>query len=124
MSDRLKANNQVEDFKNSKILADLVKNSLIGEYQEMVCHLVDYDSILCKSTVVDLNAMPGRNIRQIDHRSIDYIIFKGVKYTFGKRPDSHARLDLPIIKDKNKPTWDVSKLKVGDWFSSVNYYTV
>ena len=51
----------------------------------MVCHLVECDNNLGRSVVVDLNAIPGKNIRQVDHRTIDHIIFKNVKYVLGKR---------------------------------------
>ena len=86
--DRLRVTTRPADFKNSKITAEIAKNLQIGEACEMVCHLVDYDNNLGRSTVVDLNAIPGRNIRQVDHRSIDYIIFKNVKYILGKKPIS------------------------------------
>jgi hypothetical protein len=35
--------------------------------------------------VIDLNAPIYNNIRSVDHRSIDYIIFKNVKYQLGKK---------------------------------------
>lgn len=50
----------------------------------MVCHLVECDTNLGRSVVIDLNAPQGKNYRQVDHRSIDYIIFKNVKYSLGK----------------------------------------
>lgn len=90
----------------------------------MVCHLVDYDNNLGRSTVVDLNAIPGRNIRQVDHRSIDYIIFKNVKYSLGKKPASQVELELPLPYDRTKPKWNESQLQIGDWFSQINYYIV
>lgn len=60
----------------------------------MVCHLVECDTNLGRSVVVDLSAIPGKNIRQVDHRTIDFIIFKNVKYSLGKgaRPGDQADL--------------------------------
>ena len=79
----------------------------------MVCHLMECDNNLGRSIVIDLNGIPGKNIRQVDHRSIDFIIFKNVKYYLGKgaRPADQADLDLPIPYDKDAVTrWDDSKL--------------
>ena len=90
----------------------------------MVCHLVDYDNNLGRSTVVDLNAIPGKNIRQVDHRSIDFIIFRNVKYVLGKKQSSQLDLQLPIPPDRTKPKWNESQLKLGDWFSQINYYVI
>lgn len=61
--DRLRVSTRPGDFRNPKTVAELSKNLLIGEACQMVCHLVDYDNNLGRSTVVDLNAIPGKNIR-------------------------------------------------------------
>lgn len=91
----------------------------------MVCHLVQCDNNLGRSTVVDLNAIPGRNIRQVDHRTIDHIIYRNVKYSLGKRPAHQAALELPLKPSKDATSrWEESKLAVGDWFSQINYYKV
>ena len=49
-------------------------------------HLVDCDNNLGRSAIIDLNAPESNNFRQVDHRSIDYIIYKNVKYSLGKKP--------------------------------------
>lgn len=51
-----------------------------------MAHLVDCENNLGRSTVIDLNAPESKNFKQVDHRSIDYIIYKNVKYTLGKKP--------------------------------------
>ena len=91
----------------------------------MVCHLLECDNNLGRSVVIDLNAIAGKNVRQVDHRSIDYIIFQDVKYTLGKRSGADADLELPVKRGKDAiMRWDENKLQVGDWFSQINYYKV
>jgi len=75
-----------------------------------------------RSTVIDLNAPIYNNFRQVDHRTIEYIIYKNVKYSLGsKSPETE---ELPIKYDAKEPNWNETKLKVGDWFSSVSYYKI
>ena len=88
----------------------------------MTCHLLDSQGPLGRSMVNDLNSPGYINYRNVDHRTILYIIFKGVKYSLGKRDADIT--DLPVRVDKSKPRWDQSKLAVGDWFSSTTYYKV
>jgi hypothetical protein len=75
-----------------------------------------------RSTVIDLNAPIYNNFRQVDHRTIEYIIYKNVKYSLGKK--SAGIEELPIKYDGKEPKWNESKLMVGDWFSSVSYYKI
>jgi len=35
--------------------------------------------------MIDLNADPKNNVREVDHRTIEYIIFKNVKYCLGTK---------------------------------------
>jgi len=86
----------------------------------MVCHLIDCDNNLGRSTVIDLNAAKPNNFRQVDHRSIEYIIFRNVKYSLGKK--SSGLDDLPIKHPKDTAHWSADKLAVGNWFSQINYY--
>ena len=53
-----------------------------------------------RSLVKDLNAPNVSNDRQVDHRSISYIIFKNVKYTLGKKELNDD--ELPIKHDKTQ----------------------
>jgi hypothetical protein len=75
-----------------------------------------------RSTVIDLNAPIYNNFRQVDHRTIEYIIYKNVKYSLGRK--SPGTEELPIKSDSKEPNWNESKLEVGDWFSSVSYYKI
>ena len=73
--------------------------------------------------IIDLNANPKiSNIRQVDHRTIDYLIYKNVKYCVGKKDPNVG--ELPIKKEKDAANWNNTKLNVGNWFSSVVYYKV
>ena len=74
-----------------------------------------------RSLVIDVNAPTGTNFRQVDHRTIDYIIFKNVKYSLGKKDPAVV---VPLKKEKDAKNWDESKLAVGNQFSSVTYYKV
>ena len=52
-----------------------------GDDREMTATMVRFNGDLGRSTVVDLNIPKGQhNERQIDHRTIQWIIFHGVKY--------------------------------------------
>ena len=79
----------------------------------MVAHLVDCDNNLGRSAVIDLNAIEPNNFRQVDHRSIDYIIYKNVKYSLGKKPAGLSD-EIPLKVDLSKPKWGSSKLAVGN----------
>lgn len=50
----------------------------------MVCHLVTVENNLGRSTCIDLNAKGPNKFRQIDHRSIESIIFKNTKFLLKK----------------------------------------
>ena len=76
--------------------------------------------MLGRSTVIDLNAKGENKFRQVDHRSIEFIILRNVKYTlkkFGKKQP----VDEEMKEDK-KPKWDAKKLAVGNWFSGTRYF--
>ena len=73
--------------------------------------------------VVDLNAPLDNNIRQVDHRTIESIVYKNVKYSIGKKDQDVCELPVKPLKDR-KANWDGNKLVVGDWFSYVSYYQV
>ena len=61
--------------------------------------------------------------RQIDHRSIEYIIYNNVKYYLKKGAKKVAEdEDEEEDKKKDKAKWDVKKLAVGNWFSGTSYF--
>ena len=59
-------------------------------------HLVDCENNLGRSSIIDLNAPLFNNFRQVDHRSIDWIIFKNVKYSLGKKSAKDASENIPL----------------------------
>jgi len=72
----------------------------------MTCHMVQVENDLGRSLVIDLKTEHENKLRQIDHRSINYIIFKNVKYSVKKGGDNFGDIDTKIAKDAFK--WDPS----------------
>jgi len=68
----------------------------------LVCHLVKAENNLGRSLVIDLNAAGDNKFRQIDHRSIESIIFNNVKYSLKK---GGKKANEEESKTANKP-WD------------------
>ena len=98
----------------------LSKNLTDGELVEITGHLVESENNLGRSLIIDLNAPKTNNFRQVDHRTIQYIIFKNVKYSLGKKAPG---TEVPLKSDyKNR--WTASKLSVGNWFSSSQYFKI
>lgn len=95
-------------------MKQITKNLIEGELVEITGHLLESENNLGRSLVTDLNAPKDNNFRYVDHRTIEYIIFKNVKYSLGRKTETE---ELPIRHDKDLPRWNQSKLKVGDWFS-------
>ena len=71
--------------------------------------------------MIDLNAPRDNNIRQVDHRTIQSIIFKNVKYSLGKKSTNE---ELPLKHSSEEARWNTSLVTVGDWFSYISYYKV
>ena len=67
--------------------------------------------------MIDLNAPIKFNFRQVDHRTIEYIIFRNVKYSLGRKSAGQSNEELPIREDKSENKWDQNKLQVNNWFS-------
>lgn len=63
-------------------LKEIAQGCLEGEKRVLRGHLTRKDAFMGRSTVIDLDipASEKGNERQVDHRSIDYIIFKRRKY--------------------------------------------
>ena len=111
---------KLKDLKDGKSLHSLSKSLIEGESCEITGHLLSVDTYLGRSVVIDLNAPKGLNYRQVDHRTIDFIVFKNVKYTLSKKSDG----EVPLKHEKSKPRWNSTNLAVGNWFSQVVYYKV
>jgi len=62
-------------FKDQKELQALAKGIVTGQECEMTCHMVEVENNLGRSLVIDLGTKSPNKFRQVDHRSIDYIIF-------------------------------------------------
>ena len=88
----------------------------------MTCHLVKVENNLGRSTVIDLTAKTENKFRQIDHRTIQSIIFKNIKYVL-KKGGKKEEADVEERK-RGEPLWDPKQLAVGNWFSSTSYYQV
>lgn len=99
-------------------MKDIQKLVTEGEDCALTCHLAGHESDLGRSLVFDLNAKGG--YKQVDHRTINWIIFKNVKYSLGK---SSAKQELPL-KHAGGDKWDRSQIKIGQWFSAITYYKV
>ena len=98
------------------------KTFVEGETECITGHLIESENLLGRSVVIDLNAPATNNVRQVDHRTIEYIIFRNVKYTLGKKAPGTE--ELPLKYDKKDVKWNATKLAVGNWFSSSTYYKV
>lgn len=81
--------------------------------------LENIQNYLGRSTIIDLK---DNTVKQLDHRTIEWIVFKNVKYLInkgGKREDNNKD-----EKKKDELLWDYSKLAVGNWFSATSYYKI
>lgn len=109
----------LSDQKEMKVLS---KDIVDGKQCEITGHLVSNEHLMGRSLMIDLNAPKGKGFRYVDHRTIQYIIFKNVKYTLGKR-DAGIE-DLPVKREKDEAHFDGTKLGLDNWFSSIQYYKV
>lgn len=72
----------LEPAKIEKNLKKISKSLLQGEERTLIGHIVKVNTALGWSLVVDLEIPSDQyQLRQIDHRTINWIIFKGIKYT-------------------------------------------
>jgi hypothetical protein len=110
------------DVKKADTMKKVSKQILEGKTVEITGHLVESENMLGRSLVIDLSAPCTSNIRSVDHRTIEHIIFKNVKYVLGKKVAGTE--DLPLKHNKDDKKWGSSKLIVGNWFSSSSYYEV
>ena len=83
----------------------------------MICHMIEVENNLGRSLVINLLADISNRFRQIDHRSIDHIVWRNVKYVLKKGGKGEAE-DLK----KGDAKWSSAKLSVGNWFSGTRYY--
>lgn len=94
----------------------------------MTCHLVKAESSLGRSTVIDLTSKHENKFRQVDHRTINYIIYHNTKYLLKKGGKKQALSEESeededgVKKKKEEPKWNTAELAVGNVFSGTNYY--
>jgi hypothetical protein len=84
-------------LKKADVLKKISKELIEGEVVEIIGHLLESDNNLGRSLIIDLNAPKTNNFRQVDHRTIDFIIYRNVKYTLGKKVAGSE--DLPLKFD-------------------------
>lgn len=61
-------------------LKQISKDIIIGQEVSMTCYFSKTENQLGRSLVMDLNGPNGKNFRQIDHRTVNSLILKNVKY--------------------------------------------
>ena len=94
----------------------------------MTCHLVEAESSLGRSTVIDLTSKSDNKFRQVDHRTINYIIYHNIKYVLKKGGKKQAKADESDAemdegkKKKEEPKWNSAELAVGNVFSGTSYF--
>lgn len=85
-----------------------------GETCTLIGHFIENDYFMGRTLVIDLEAPIYNRFRQVDHRTIQSIILRNVKYTLGRKS---TLKDLELPKEEPRYKWDVKKLQVGNWFS-------
>lgn len=106
------------DLKKKDKVKQLAKDVMSGEVVSIVGHLANQERMMGRSLIIDLNAPASNNFRQVDHRTIQSIILRNVKYVLGNKSGLSA-FKPPLNKDAK---WNGSKLAVGDWLSECQYY--
>jgi len=99
---------KLKDLKKGDEIKKLAKQFTEGKTEVITGHLVESENHFGRSLVIDLNAPANNNMRQVDHRHIEWIIFRNVKYTLGKKAPGTE--ELPLKYDKADRKWDSSKL--------------
>lgn len=80
VSDKLSGAN-VGIFADANALGQLAESLLLGEERTLIGYLVHTEPKLGRSQVVDLEVEEGQhNLRLVDHRTINWMILKNVKY--------------------------------------------
>ena len=81
---------KLTDPNNLKLIQQMITE---GEECIITGHLAGQESDLGRSLIIDLNADTKNNMRQVDHRTINWIVYKNVKYSLGKKTDIR---ELPL----------------------------
>ena len=70
--------------------------------------MIEVENNLGRSLVIDLGAKTESKFRQIDHRSIDWIIFQNIKYTLNRGGLKYEEAMEQSKKEKDEAKWDSS----------------
>ena len=77
----------------------------------MVCRLIQTEQSLGRSTVIDFSAASENKFRQVDHRTIDNIVYKNIRYILKKGGKKMSEDEIVALRnDKDRPKWDYKKL--------------
>ena len=111
------------DLKKSKKLTKLL---LEGESCTLTACLVNVEPRLGRSMVRDLSKPAGKDLRQVDHRTIEWIIFKNRKFILKKSGKKYPVLPEAALDIENPINikWNVDKLSVGNWLSDTKYIKI
>lgn len=113
-------------FGDKKASRKMSTQILTGKETVIVGKLVKLEPRLGRSTIKDVRISWGHSIRQVDHRTINWIIFKNRKYVLKKSGKKYP--DLPKaaydISNPINTRWTPAKLSVGNWFSDTKYLKV
>ena len=110
-------------MKNATKCGQIAKQSIQGATCKLICYLVEVVNILGRSTVIDLSASTENKFRQVDHRSIESIILRNVKYVL-KGSGVKGEAFSEVVINKEEARWAFAALAVGNWFSVTNYFKV
>lgn len=90
---------------------ELTKELIEGEICTMVCRLIQTEQSLGRSTVIDFSAASENKFRQVDHRTIDNIVYKNIRYILKKGGKKMSEDEIvALCNDKDRPKWDYKKL--------------
>jgi uncharacterized Fe-S cluster protein YjdI len=104
-------------------LIKISNNLLAGEERTIRANLKKNIIETGKSLVHDLEKDPWAKFEEVDHRSIQHIIYKNVKYSLGQKPKGAEVLEKPLSHNST-PKFDINNLEVGDYLSSINYFRI
>ena len=106
---------KAKDVVKAEDLKTLAKEFIDGETCSIIGHLVKSEQHMGRSLIIDLEASADNQWRQVDHRTIQSIILKNVKYNLNKK----STLSQHLEDFKKGPKWNKFQLNVGNRFSEM-----
>jgi hypothetical protein len=71
----------INDFSDTKKLSKIAKEVMKGEGRNLKGYLLNTEPKMGRSSVIDLEVPKGQhNVRLIDHRTLNFLILKGIRY--------------------------------------------